>query len=108
MPGPFDRLVERQMLKASADGKLTGLAGEGQPLPDRSGEGDAALSAAMRVMAEAGVRPQEFDLKAQLDAARAAYAALTDPAEKKAAMARIADLDMRYTMARDARRSFFR
>lgn len=108
MPGPFDRLVERQMLKAAAEGKLTGLAGEGQPLPDRSGEGDAALSAAMRVMAEAGVRPQEFDLKAQLDAARAAYAALTDPTEKKAAMARIADLDMRYTMTRDARRSFFR
>ncbi|GGH32352.1 hypothetical protein SAMN05444007_106139 [Cribrihabitans marinus] len=33
---------------------------------------------------------------------------LTDPAERKAAMARIADLDMRHNMARDARRSFFR
>ena len=43
--------------------------------------------------------------------ARQAFAAwreVTDPEEKKKAMARIADLEMRYNMARDARRAFLR
>lgn len=69
---------------------------------------DPALSAGMRIMAEAGVKPEEFGLKDQLDQARKLYVTLTDPEEKRAAMARIADLEMRYHMARDARRAFFR
>ncbi|TNF63284.1 MAG: DUF1992 domain-containing protein [Rhodobacteraceae bacterium] len=103
-------LTERQILKAEAEGKLKGLRGEGKPLPDRTGQEmvDPGLAAGLRMMAEAGVTPEEFRLKADLDAARAAYADLTDPEEKKAAMARIADLEMRYNMAREARRAFFR
>lgn len=54
------------------------------------------------------VVPEEFSLKDQLAAARREYAALTDPEARKAAMARISDLEMRYNMARDARKSFFR
>ena len=108
MSRAFRSLIERQLQKAQAEGQFDNLEGAGKPLPDRSGEGDAGLAAGMRMMAEAGVRPEEFDLKTQLDAARAHYVTLTDPDEKRAAMARIADLDMRYTMARDARRAFFR
>ncbi|WP_327284725.1 hypothetical protein [Ruegeria halocynthiae] len=59
-------------------------------------------------MAQAGVLPEEFNLKKQLDAAHVAYADLTDPGDRKAAMAKIADLEMRYNMARDARRAFLR
>ena len=51
---------------------------------------------------------EEFDLKEELARARCDYMSLTDPKEKKAAMVRIADLDMRYNLARDARRKFFR
>lgn len=104
------KLSERQMQKALAEGKLSGLKGEGKPLPDRPGDAfvDAGMAAGQRIMAEAGVRPEEFDLKEQLEAARAAYVALTDPEDRKAAMARIADLEMRYAIARDARRRFFR
>lgn len=110
MSRAFRNLVERQLLKAKAEGQMDGLEGEGKPLPDRSSEAlvDPALAAGMRIMAQAGVKPEEFDLKAQLDAARRTYVALTDPDEKRAAMARIADLEMRYNMARDARRAFFR
>jgi len=110
MSRAFRNLTERQIRKAEAEGKLSGLAGEGAPLPDRTGEAfvDPGLAAGMRVMAEAGVKPEEFGLKEQLQQARRDYAALTDPAERKAAMARIADLEMRYNMARDARRAFFR
>lgn len=103
-------LAERQLLKARAEGQLDGLQGEGQPLPDRSSEAmsDPALAAGHRIMAQAGVLPEEFALKKELDAARADYPKLTDPDARKAAMARIAELEMRYNMARDARRSFMR
>ena len=101
-------LIERQILKANAEGKLSRLEGEGKPLPDRSGEmqTDPGLAAGLRMMAEAGVTPEEFTLKKQLDAARLAYPDLGDPDDRKAAMARIAELEMRWHMARDARRAF--
>lgn len=110
MHGSPRKLVERQIKKAQAEGQLEGLDGEGQPLPDRSTEAqtDPALAAGHRIMAQAGVLPEEFGIKKELDAARKAYPTLTDPAERKAAMARIADLEMQYNMARDARRAFMR
>ncbi|WP_319545128.1 DUF1992 domain-containing protein [Ruegeria conchae] len=110
MFGSLGKLVERQIKKAQAEGQLQGLEGEGAPLPDRSSEaqGDPAIAAGHRIMAQAGVLPEEFNIKKKLDAARKDYAALTDPEERKSAMSRIADLEMRYNMARDARRSFMR
>lgn len=110
MLGKLGKLVERQIKKAQAEGQLQGLDGEGQPLPDRSSEAmsDPAIAAGHRIMAQAGVLPEEFEIKKQLDAARHNYATLTDPVERKAAMAHIADLEMRYNMARDARRAFMR
>ena len=35
MTKSFERLVERQIRKAIAEGKLRGLEDEGKPLPDR-------------------------------------------------------------------------
>lgn len=104
------KLVERQLLKSRAEGKLSGLEGEGKPLPDRSGDvfGDPALAAGFRIMAEAGVVPEEFDLARQLEAARAEWRAASGEAERREAMARIADLEMRYSLARDARRAFMK
>lgn len=103
-------LIERQILKARAEGKLSGLAGEGKPLPDRSGEAhvDAGTAAGLHLMAEAGVTPEEFRLKKELDAALEDHATLTDPEARRASMARVAELEMRYNMARDARRAFLR
>ena len=102
------RLIERQIAKARAQGTLSGLQGQGKPLPDRPVEtsDQAALSAGYRIMAEAGVLPEEFHLKKQLDAARAAYESETDPAMKKISMAEIAKLELRYNIAREARRKF--
>jgi len=106
----FRNLIERQILKAKSEGQLEGLEGEGQPLPDRSGEAlvDPGIAAGMKIMAQAGVVPEELRLKAELDEARKLYRDTQDPTARKTAMARIADLEMRYQMARDARKSFLR
>ncbi|MDP1667926.1 DUF1992 domain-containing protein [Phaeovulum sp.] len=105
-----DRMAERRMLKALAEGKLTGLAGEGKPLPDHPG--DAFISAGdavgFRIMAEAGVLPEEILLKKQAEVQRARLATLTDPEARKAAMAELANIEMRRAIAEEARRKFLR
>ncbi|MDP3861198.1 MAG: DUF1992 domain-containing protein [Phaeovulum sp.] len=105
-----DRMAERRMLKALAEGKLTGLAGEGKPLPDHPG--DAFISAGdavgFRIMAEAGVLPEEILLKKQAEVMRARLATLTDPEARKAAMAELANIEMRRAIAEEARRKFLR
>jgi hypothetical protein len=104
----WHRLTEQQIRKAEAEGKLRGLEGEGKPLPDRPGDAfiDAGDAVGHRIMAEAGALPQEITLKRALDAARKAWTEETDPARKKEKMAAIADLELRYAIAREARRKF--
>lgn len=104
----FRQLIERQIKKAEAEGQLSGLKGEGKPLPERHQFEDPATAAGHRIMAEAGVVPREFALKEELDAARADYQAESDPTKRKALMTRIADLQMRYEMEREAYRKFLR
>lgn len=116
MDHPFKDLIEQQIEKFRAQGGLDGLEGAGKPLPDRSSEAhlDAATAAAGRMMAQAGAVPEELTLKTQLDEARKAFAALPQtpseapPEARKAALARIADLELRYNLARDARRKFMK
>ena len=104
--GWLDRITERQMLKARAEGKLSGLEGEGKPLPDRPGE--TADAVGYRIMAAAGVVPEEIVLKKQVLAQRAVLAALCDPTERKVAMAELARLEMRQAIAEEARRRFMK
>ncbi|MFD1344437.1 DnaJ family domain-containing protein [Litorisediminicola beolgyonensis] len=108
MTQSFDRLVERQIQKALADGQLTGLQGEGKPLPDRSGEAftDMATAVATRIMAEAGALPEEFRIKKLLEAAKLRYREAASDAERRLAMALISDLELRYNIAVEARRRF--
>lgn len=104
------KLAERQILKAKLNGGLSGLAGEGKPLPDRPG--DAFVSAGdavgFRIMAEAGVLPEEITLKKQAAAQRAHLATLTDEAARKAAMAELARIEMRQAIAEESRRRFLK
>ena len=106
----LSRLAERQIQKARLKGQLQGLEGEGKPLPDRPGDafvspGDAV---GFRIMAQAGVLPEEIELKKQVAAQRELLAGLTDEAARKAAMAELARLEMRQAMAKEARRAFLR
>lgn len=106
----LSRLAERQMQKARLKGQLQGLEGEGKPLPDRTG--DAFVSAGdavgFRIMAEAGVLPEEITLKKAVAAAQAALAGLTNESDRKAALRQIAELQMKQAMAEEARKRFLR
>ena len=104
----FSRLIERRILKTEAEGQLRNLPGEGEPLTDKTGQEtvNPGLATGYRIMAEAGVLPEEFKLKQAIADERTHYQTLTDPEKKKASMARLADLDMRLNIAVDARRKF--
>jgi hypothetical protein len=104
----LNRLVERQIEKAKARGLLSGLKGEGRPLPDRPGDAfvSAGDAAGFRIMAEAGVLPEEIVLRKQIEAAKARLAAISAPEARKAAMAELAMLEMRHAIAAEARKRF--
>lgn len=101
-----ERFAEHQIQKAKAQGALDDLKGAGKPLPKRDG-GDI-VSAGMGIMAEAGVLPREIELKKAVDAQRETLAACTDPAEQKAAMRKLAELEMKLAIEQEARRKFYR
>jgi hypothetical protein len=106
----LSRLAERQIRKARLKGQLDHLEGAGKPLPDRPGDafispGDAV---GFRIMAEAGVLPEEITLKKRAAAQRAHLATLTGEAERKAALAELARLEMLQSIAEEARRKFLR
>lgn len=100
----FSKLAERQIQKALAEGQLDGLEGEGKPL--KAQDGDAGLGVGMRMMAEEGVLPREFELQKAVDAQRIILARTPESA-RKSEMAKLADLEMRLEIEREARRKFF-
>ena len=104
------QLIERQIQKANLQGQLQGLEGEGKPLPDRPEDAytDAADAAGFRIMAQAGVLPEEIEIKKQISAQRKHMAGLTDGVARNEAMAELARLELRYNIAREARQKFMR
>ncbi len=106
----LSKLAEQQITKARLKGQLQGLEGEGKPLPERPG--DAFVSAGdavgFRIMAEAGVLPEEITLKKQAAVLRTHLATLTDEAARKTAMAELAQVEMRRAIAEESRRAFLK
>lgn len=99
-------LAERQIQKARAEGQLDDLAGAGKPLKVEPGDG--IVSAGFRIMAKEGVLPREIELKKLVDAQRTKLRDLTDPAARKREMKRLADLELRLSIEREARQKFYR
>ncbi len=102
----FDRLAERQILKAQAEGQLSNLKGAGKPLPP-AGDGDAAEAAGFRTMAEAGALPLEIELRKAVEAQRARLREATDRYERKRLMADLAALQLKLAIQEEARRKFY-
>ncbi len=102
----FDRLAERQILKAKAEGQLDNLKGEGEPLPSDV-PGDAAAKIGFRIMAEAGALPREIQLRKAVDQQRLVLqAAMGQPSERRE-MAKLANLQQRLAIEEEARRKFY-
>lgn len=110
MPRSFRSLIERQIQKARLQGQLDNLEGEGKPLPDRNVDAhtNAAEAAGFRIMAQAGVLPQEIELKKEIDALYESLQTIDIEEERKAIMTKISRLDLRYNIAREARQKFMR
>ncbi len=102
------RLTERQIEKARLKGELSNLSGEGEPLPDRTGDAftDPGMAAGFRIMAEAGALPEEIVLGRKIDALKREMRDILDPDKRKAAMAELARLEMKRAIAREARKKF--
>ncbi|WP_430513991.1 DUF1992 domain-containing protein [Pannonibacter phragmitetus] len=99
-------LAESQILKAQAEGQFDNLKGAGKPL-NLAADGGSAEAIGFRIMAEAGALPREIDLqKAVQDQARILQETVGEDARKRE-MRKLADLQMRLEMEREARRSFF-
>jgi hypothetical protein len=106
----IDRIAERWMRKAEAEGKLSGLTGEGAPLPDRPGDAfvDPGDAIGFRIMAEAGVLPEEIVLNKLIAAQKKIVASETDPARRKEAIAELARLEMKRAIAQESRSKFLK
>lgn len=106
----LDKLAERRMQAAVAKGELQGLAGEGKPLAEPTlPHFVSALDAiGFRIMAEAGVVPEEIRLQKECDSLRKTIATLTDVAAINDAQRKLADLETRRGIAIEARRRFMR
>lgn len=102
----FGKLSEQQIRKAQAEGQLDDLKGAGKPLPAK-GDGDFAEAAGFRIMAEAGALPREIELKKAIQTQAQKIQSLTDPAEKKAAMAIFSKLQQELQIQIEARRKFY-
>ena len=103
-------LTERLIGRAVEDGSLSGLAGEGKPLPEPEGGAfvDAAEATGFRIMAREGALPPEVVLSKQATALRRDLAATDDPDARKRLMGRLADIEMRRAMRMEARRRSMR
>ncbi|MCP5086851.1 MAG: DUF1992 domain-containing protein [Rhodobacteraceae bacterium] len=103
----FNQLVESQIRKAQMKGELENLKGEGEPLPDRP-LGSDAEQIGYRIMAEAGALPEEILLQRRVKAAAKHLKSLSDPAERKAAMAELSQLQMKLSVQEEARKKFMK
>jgi len=102
----WDKLAERQIRKAEAEGQFEDLKGAGKPLKPESG--DSADAAGFRIMHEAGVVPREIELRKRVEALTAKLRETTDEAARKVLTKELADVQLRLDIAQEARRKYMR
>lgn len=101
----FSDMVERQILKAQAEGQFDDLKGAGKPLNmDGDGSADAI---GFRIMAEAGALPREIQIRKAVEEQTRILAATPDEEGRKQAMKKLADLQLRLDIEQEARRRFY-
>lgn len=103
MSHPLNSVIDRFLGRMAAKGELSDHEGAGKPLPERGNPRDAVLN---RLMTESRVKPAAVALMEQIRASQARLKTLNDPAERKAEMKVLADLQMRLAMEKEAYRRF--
>ena len=98
----FERIAQRAIDKAAAEGKLSGLAGEGRPLdPERLRE--SADDVLHRMMADGGFLPPEIQLAKDAAAKRAVLDQIEDEGERTKLRKQIALMELKRAMAAEQR-----
>lgn len=101
----WDKLAERQILKAQAEGQLDELKGAGKPLkPDTGG----AEAAGFRIMAEAGVLPREIELRKAVETLTAQLKDTPEGDARTALLKDLAAVQLRLDIEQEARRKYMR
>ncbi|SFL12421.1 DnaJ family domain-containing protein [Shimia haliotis] len=108
MTHSISSLIERQMLKAQAEGQLDNISGAGKPLPRKYVTETGMASVSSTIKAGMGVPRRQGPLKEQLAEARKSLQDTTDPEKKKALVAEIAKLELAYNIEREAYLNFMK
>ena len=102
----FDQLAESQIRKAQAEGQMDDLKGKGAPLPRNPSAGDAN-AVGFRIMSDAGVVPEEINLRKALQVQQAAVQQAGNPEDQRREMRKLSDLQLRLAIQEEARRRFY-
>ena len=99
MDHPLIDLISQQIAKAEKDGAFENLPGAGKPLDLTEDPKDALM---MRAMREGGIKAPIVTMREEIAQIKARLASLTEEAERKSEMAKLADLHTRLAIELDA------
>lgn len=100
---PLSSLIDKALLAAEAAGEFDNLPGAGKPLTTMGQPGDAVLA---RILREANAKPPAVVLHQQIQESRHRLAGLADPDERRAEMTKLADLQTRLEIEKEAWRRY--
>ena len=103
MAHPLESLIDQIVQKAEKRGDFDNLAGAGKPLVHPDNPADAVLN---RLMKEADAKSPVVVIKRQIVDAQDELKGLDDPADRKAKMRQIADLQTRLAIEMEAFRKY--
>ncbi len=104
----MNALIERQILKAQAEGQLNNLSGAGKPLRRTYVIPGGGASVSQTIKAGIGVPKSPAPLKEQIEAARSRLSREIDPKAKESLMAEITKLELAYNIEREAYLNFMK
>lgn len=95
----FDKLVEQKIREAMKAGEFDRLEGRGRPVDlDAYFSTPEELRAGYAVLKNAGVLPEEAQLRGEMNALRERLAACSDPAERERLTRALAELTLKYNL----------
>ena len=103
MHHPLSGLIDQIVQNAERRGDFDNLPGAGKPLPQLDNPQNAVLN---RIMKEADAKSPVVILRQQILASSERLKSLTDPAERKAEMTRLAELQTKLGIEMDAFRKY--